>query len=231
MRFDSALCAVVAFVLAAAGPAAAQAPRDARLLVTVVDSTGGVLPGATVTITGLDDATKAVSVPDAKTSDKGLATAESLRLGHYRIDVAFSGFQTGTLKDVLVKTGDNKHVVVLSLRSLETSLTVAQNAQASAADPRGSAFGSTLTREEIAALSDDPAEMARQLLDMAGGNAVIKVDGFTGAPLPPKSLIKSIHIVRDTFAAENHSAENDEIDIITQPGVGPLRGGGIDARA
>src|SRR5262249_29871447 len=36
---------------------------------------------------------------------------------------------------------------------------------------------------------------------------------------------KSIHIVRDTFAAENHSAESDEIQIITQPGTGAIRGG------
>jgi hypothetical protein len=39
-------------------------------------------------------------------------------------------------------------------------------------------------------------------------------------------LIRSIHIVRDAFAAENHSAESDEINIITQPGVGPLKGEG-----
>jgi hypothetical protein len=37
-------------------PEAAQASRDAQLLVTVVDQTGGVLPGAIVTVTGLDEA-------------------------------------------------------------------------------------------------------------------------------------------------------------------------------
>jgi len=31
--------------------------------------------------------------------------------------------------------------------------------------------------------------------------------------------------VRDTFPAENHSAESDGIDIITQAGIGPIRGG------
>ena len=60
---------------------------------------------------------------------------------------------------------------------------------------------------------------------MAGGNAVIKIDSFVGGALPPKAFIKSIHIIRDTFPAENHSAENDEIDIVTQAGVGALRGG------
>ena len=104
-------------------------------------------------------------------------------------------------------------------------MTVAQNAQAAAADPRGNAFKTVLTRQEIENLSDDPTEMAQQLQDLAGGNATIRVDSFAGAPLPPKALIKSIHIVRDAFAAENHSAESEGIDIITQPGQGALSGG------
>ena len=44
------------------------------------------------------------------------------------------------------------------------------------------------------------------------------------APVAAQVAVQTSHIVRDTFAAENHSAEADEIDIITQPGVGPLEG-------
>ena len=80
-----------------------------------------------------------------------------------------------------------------------------------------------MTREQIDALSDDPDEMAQQLQDIAGGNAVIRVDSFEGGRLPPKSAIKAIHITRDAFAAENHYAGGLFIDIITQPGIGPLR--------
>ena len=60
---------------------------------------------------------------------------------------------------------------------------------------------------------------------MAGLDAVIRVDSFEGGRLPPKSQIKAIHITRDAFAAENHSAGALFIDIITQPGMGPLRAG------
>ncbi len=60
---------------------------------------------------------------------------------------------------------------------------------------------------------------------MAGGGAVLRVDSFEGGQLPSKAQIKSIHITRDAFAAENHSAGGLFIDIITQPGIGPLRGG------
>ncbi len=224
MKSRVAAILVMAISLAVATPAHAQV-RDGKLLVTVLDTTGGVLPGAIVTVTGLDDATKTAALPAIRASDKGLATTDTLLPGRYRIQADFNGFETGVLKEVRVRSGDNKLTIVLKLKQIETSVQVSQDAQAAASNPRSGAFGSTLTREEINALSDDRAEMARQLQEMAGGNAVIKVNSFTGAPLPPKSQIKSIHIVRDTFAAENHSAETDEIDIITQPGVGALEGG------
>src|ERR1051325_8199201 len=67
--------------------------------------------------------------------------------------------------------------------------------------------------------------MQRQLQEMAGGNATIRVDSFEGQQLPPKAQIKAIHITRDQFAAENHRFEGLFIDIITQPGVGALHGG------
>ena len=67
MRVKKFVTLVLAlFVLSAfATFASAQAPppRDGRLLVTVVDPSNGVLPGATVTVVGLENATKAVTVP------------------------------------------------------------------------------------------------------------------------------------------------------------------------
>ena len=82
-----------------------------------------------------------------------------------------------------------------------------------------------LTDEEIEALSDDPNELMRQLVEMAGGAARVRIDGFNGGSLPSRDVIRSIRIVRDTFPAENHSADSDGIDIITQAGIGPIRGG------
>src|ERR1043166_4928117 len=61
----------------------------------------------------------------------------------------------------------------------------AQNAQAAAADPRGTSFATILTREEIAALSDDPAEMLQQLQDLAGGRAPPLSATLSRAPAPP----------------------------------------------
>src|SRR6185369_13945801 len=103
---------------------------------------------------------------------------------------AFPGFDEGTLRDVRVRTGDNKHVVILPLKKLETAVTVGQEPQAAALDVRGNSFTSELSREEIEALSDDPNEMAQQLLDMASAGAIIRIDSFFGGALPPKSQIQ-----------------------------------------
>src|SRR5262249_1200007 len=129
-----------------------------------------------------------------------------------------------TLKDVRLKSGDNKHVMMLPLKKLDQSVTVGQDKQEHAST-RDTLPGTALTREQIELLSDDPDEMAQQLKDMAGPNAVPRVASFEGQQLPPKSQIKSIHITRNQFAAENHFIGGLFIDIITQPGVGPLRTG------
>ena len=38
-------------------------------------------------------------------------------------------------------------------------------------------------------------------------------------------MIKSIRVTRDQFAAENHSADSFFVEVITQPGIGPIRTG------
>jgi len=203
---------------------AAQAPKDARVAVTVVDQTGAVIPNAKVTVTPAADP-KTPGAPAAApsmTNERGVAAITGLAPGRFSIQAEFPGFETRILKDVQLKAGDNKHVAVLAIQGLQDSVTVSRDAREAASDRR-STFGSAMTREQIEALSDDPDEMAQQLQDIAGSNAVIRVDSFEGGRLPPKSMIKAIHITRDAFAAENHFAGGLFIDIITQPGMGPLR--------
>lgn len=203
-----------------------QAARDARVSVTVVDQTGAVIPNAMVTVTPSVDPKApppaAPAVAAVATNDKGVAAIAGLTPGRVSIRAEFPGFEPRTLKDVALKPGDNRHVVVLAIQGLQDSVTVSRDAREAASDRRAT-FGTAMTREQIEALSDDPDEMQQQLQDIAGGNAVIRVDSFEGGRLPPKSAIKAIHITRDAFAAENHFAGGLFIDIITQPGVGPLR--------
>ena len=213
----ASLLAVLGFTPAAAQPA----PRDARLTVTVVDVTGAILPGATVTVVAEDASATPVS---ATTNDDGIATLTALRPARYTIRAEFAGFDAGELANVRLRAGDNKQQVELALTAFEDTIEVAPDAQATAADPNAT-LATQLTNEEIEALPDNPDELIRQLVEMAGGSARVRIDGFNNGTLPSRDVIRSIRIVRDTFPAENHSAENDGIDIITQAGVGPIRGG------
>ena len=204
-------------------PARGQAPQAGALQVTVVDSTGAVLPGATVTVTGLDAANKAAAIEPVKAGGDGVATIAKLAPGRYAIQADFEGFETRRIPEVRVRNGNNRQVLMLPIAGHKESVTVGQDKQTAAADPRGSSFGTTLTREQLEALSDDPDVLRQQLMDMAGPGAIIKVDSFEGGALPNKSQIRSIRISRDQFAAEHHAAGGINIEIITQPGLGPLR--------
>ncbi len=212
---------IVFFSLIAA-PAFAQATRDARAVVTVVDVTGAILPGATVTVASEDGA----SVPVTGVTDgNGVATLTGLRPGRYTIKAEFSGFDAGEIAGIRLRAGDNRQQIELAITGFEDIVEVGLDATTAAADPNGGSLSTQLTAEEIEALPDDPSELIRQLVEMAGGDATVRVDGFNDVSLPSRDVIRSIRIVRDTFPAENHSADRDGIDIITQAGIGPIRGG------
>lgn len=209
--------------LAAASDVFAQTNRNATLLVTVLDETRAVLPGAAVTVAGIEPSTKAAVIEPAPTSPQGQVKFDNLVPGRYSISGVFPGFQTRTLADVRIRSGENRQVLVLPLERVEASVTVARDRQLAASD-REVTFGSVMTREQIEALSDDPEELRRQLMDIGGPTAKIIVDSFEGRELPPKAMIKSIRISRDQFAPEAHYAGEFRIEILTQPGIGPVRG-------
>ena len=223
IRSTCALALICAFLLPST--ALAQQPaRQARVQITVVDPSNAIVQDATVTITGIESSTQAAAIQPIKTNDKGVATVESLTPGRYSIRGEFPGFDIGLLRDVRLRAGDNKHVIVLPLTKLEDSVTVGRDTQAAAADRKSSEFGLALTKEQIEALSDDPAELQRQIAELAGPDAIVRVDSFEGQQLPPKAQIKSLRVVRDQFAAEAAQPGSTFVEIVTQPGIGPLRG-------
>ncbi|RPJ82045.1 MAG: carboxypeptidase regulatory-like domain-containing protein, partial [Acidobacteria bacterium] len=223
------LIAVAVGCLTAGGAqvAAAQA-RAGRLVVTVMDQSQAVIPNAAVTVTGEDEATQAAAGPrSVSTSPVGVATIDGLVPGRYTIRVEFPGFQPVVIEGHRVGSGTSRRSVVLPIEKIDEKLTVERDKQLSALDPRGAAFSTVLTREQIEALPDDPDEMEKVLKAMAPPGSTIRVDGFTGGKLPPKSQIRSIRLPRmDMMAAQNHGgmAGMHFIDIMTQPGAGPLRG-------
>ena len=233
--------AVVATVMVAivagalSSEARAQAPAaqaTGKLIVTVTDQTGGVLPNAAVKVAPQDPATvKAMEGQppplSSATTAAGVATIENLPPGRYTITAEFQGFETVILKDYRVRAGDNRRTITLPIKKVAEDVVVGRDKQSAGLDPRGAAFSTVLTREQIAALPDDPDEMEAALKAMSPPGAVLKVDGFTGGKLPPKSQIRSIRLPRmDQMAAQNHGGIGGmmHIEVMTQPGNGPLAG-------
>src|SRR5712671_6561932 len=92
-------------------PGLAQTPREGHLAVTVVDQTGGVLPGATVTLGGMDTANKTPAIQPVIASEQGVATFTGLRPGRYALKAEFQGFDPKIDPDVRVRPGDNKQTL------------------------------------------------------------------------------------------------------------------------
>ena len=198
----------------------AQAPRDGRLLVTVADQTGAVLPGATVVVTGQESVTRAMTIDPATTSEQGVAAIAGLVPGRYVVQAAFPGFATKIAPDVRVRAGDNKQTVVLEIEKLTDEITVGRDKQEAAADARVT-FGSTMTREQVDALSDNPEEMRKQLLDMGGPGAVIRGTA-SRAPICRPSRRSSRSTSRATPPAET---QHGAIFVEITTGIGPLAAG------
>ncbi|HET7217304.1 MAG TPA: carboxypeptidase regulatory-like domain-containing protein, partial [Vicinamibacterales bacterium] len=224
MSFTCRLAIVVTLFLLAgnATRAAAQTNRDASIKVVVVDQTGAVIVNAAVRLQPIEPAGPTV---DAVTNDQGEAAFAGLAPGRYAVRAEFPGFDPKQLDDVRVRAGGMaRRELKLSIAKVAEDVVVGQDPRDRALVPRGNAFGNLLTRAQIEALPDDPDEMEEALKEMAGPGATIRVDGFRGGKLPPKSQIQSIRFRRDLFAAENHGGGMVFVDIHTLPGGGPLRG-------
>ena len=220
-----ALVVGVLLVIPAASRAEDQARRG-RLVISVADQTSAMIPNAKITVTAQDAGTAGALIAPVVTDDTGVAVIPNLPDGRYSIQVEFPGFATSILQDVRVRGGDVRRRVTLQLSKFDQQVTVARDPQSASLDPGGAAFSTVLTREQIAALPDDPDEMEEVLKAMSPPGATIRVDGFTGGKLPPKSQIRSIRLPKmDMFAAQNHGGMSGAIfiDIMTMPGNGPLR--------
>ena len=205
---------------------AAQAPASGRLRVTVFDPSGAVIPGALVNVAGAEDRNRSVTRAGLPTDQQGVLVIEGLPAGRYDIEVAFDGFQGATATGLRVRAGATaQRQVTLALAKIDESVAVGRDPATSASDPNNGRFDTVLSKDQIDALPDDPDEMQKVLEEMAGPGAVIRVDGFRGGRLPPKAQIRSIRFSRDPFAAEHHGGGMIHVDIVTQPGLGPLSGG------
>ena len=75
---------------------------------TVTDTTGGVVPGANVTVRGEDTGVTRSTV----TNSSGVYSFPELQVGSYTVEVAISGFKTSVVKGIALNVADDRGVDV-----------------------------------------------------------------------------------------------------------------------
>jgi hypothetical protein len=121
-------------------PSAAQV-YTGRIDVTVTDSSGAILPGATVDLSGPQTAT-------APTDAKGEAHFLNLAPGTYTVVASLTGFNQYTNRNVVVATG-----AAVPLRAMlavgDITQTVEVTAESPVIDPRRAATTTNVTNDEL----------------------------------------------------------------------------------
>ena len=219
------LVAIVAVLtLAFSAPAVAGQAPTAMIAGTVTDSTGALIPGATVTLRS------ASGEEHAMVSDQvGRYSFAKLAAGEYLMRVEAAGFTPAS--GVAVQAVADKVVtrdVQLQIAMVEQQVEVNENFAINT-EPTSNASTLTISGTGLQTISDDPDDLAQDLQLLAGPSAgpsggEIYVDGFSDAKLPPKSAIREIRVNQNPFSAEYDRLGYGRVEILTKPGADRFHG-------
>ena len=214
---------LLAAVLMVSGAPAQQTTGTIKGVLT--DDSGAVIPAASVALTGANGLQKT-----AQTQADGSYTFVGLAPGQYTVKAAFPGFGPFE-KAVSVTAGSSIQLPIqMSIKAEKQEINVAAEAGPSVSvEPDNNATALVIKGDDLAALPDDPDDLADALQALAGPGAgpnggQIYIDGFTGGQLPPKETIREIRINQNPFSAEFDRLGFGRIEILTKPGTDKYRG-------
>lgn len=147
--FRLGLCAVLGLILCGAGvaPAFAQGSTTTTITGSVVDPSGGVLPGATVTAKHV--ATGVVT--SAVSNTQGAFTLASLPTGTYEVSISLEGFKTFVATDVVLTSVQGASVrAVLEVGGITEQVTVSSSSEI--IQTQSTTISSTITTNQITKL-------------------------------------------------------------------------------
>ncbi len=157
--------------LLAIAPLFAQSPNNASLIVNVLDQSGAVMPGATVSV--LNDATGATR--EAVSGSDGSATIPALPLtGNYTVIVSKEGFGTEQRNDITLRSGETATLkVTLLVGSEAAGVTVYGTAEGVRADAQ---IGRRFDSQQI----DETPILGRKITTLPLFNAAFRQAKGTG---------------------------------------------------
>ena len=203
----------------------AAQPDGGTLRGVVSDSSGAVIPTASVVLTGPGGERSALTQNDGSYSFAGLAA------GEYRVRVTFPGFVPFEKAATVAGGQTLAFPIQLTVAAEKQAVTVKGAAEPGVSvEPDNNATAIVIKGDDLDALPDDPDDLAQTLQMLAGPSAgpnggEIYVDGFSGGQLPPKNAIREIRINQNPFSAEYDRLGFGRIEILTKPGSDKFHGG------
>lgn len=190
----------------------------------VLDPSGAIVPGASVTLTGGKNAFT------VKSGQDGVYSFHDVPSGVYTLTAEAEGFARLTKTNVVIPAGQTRQMnvsVTIEVQQQNVDVTARNNGVSVNPDENGGAI--VLNGGDLDALSDDPDQLQNELQALAGPAAgpnggEIYVDGFQGGQLPPKSSIREIRINQNPFSAEFNRIGYGRIEILTKPGSDKFSG-------
>ncbi|WP_035357566.1 carboxypeptidase regulatory-like domain-containing protein [Edaphobacter aggregans] len=165
--------AVLLISLLVAIPVAMAQGVSGRIVGTVVDATGAVIPNAAVTISNQDTG----AITKVTTNGSGQYRADTLRPGNYQLKIEAPGLQT-IVSNGNVVTVDNATVVDMTMKAGSTSETVIVSSASPLIDTTSSSMGEVLNANDITSLPLN-GRVFSQLVQTVPGSVAA---GFGSAP-------------------------------------------------
>lgn len=201
-----------------AGAANGQQPAGGTVRGEVVDPSGALVRGATVTLVSANGAERSVVA-----NQIGAFQINNLAAGPYTARAAADGFAPYEKTEVEIFAGRTTSLRIALEVTIAERVSVGSE-QPVNTDPEANASATVLRESDIQALPDDPTELAAALQALAGPGAgpnggEVFVDGFSGGRLPPRDTIREIRINQNPFSSEFDRMGLGRIEIFTRPGT------------
>ena len=218
-------------LIVAAGRTAAASPgATAAIAGVVVDSTGAVLPGADVRLTG---ASGAPILASTTTGADGTFAFSGLRPGRYRVRAALNGFEARTVPVRVGARGARRVRIMLALAGVHQEITVTSRTPHVATGAAANADAVTVNQHDLESLpifDDDAVATLSRFLDSGAigtSGVTLVVNGMEVNSLDVStSAIQQIKINQDPYSAAYSRPGRGRIEILTKPGSQAYHGDG-----
>jgi hypothetical protein len=180
-------CAAMLLLSLGAAPSlSGQAAGNASLQGNIVDATGAMIPGATVTLTSAATSVTRTSVSD----NGGLYSFPNTAVGTYNLSVTKPGFQTYTQTGIVLEVGSAISInVPMTVGSQSEHVEV--KAEGLALQTEDASFKQTIDQQTVTEMPLNGRQMT-SLITLSGGSTPAPAGDFTGSKYTYQTIAVSI---------------------------------------